>query len=165
VISIWLAPAEEDAAYLQEIINELAHEFQVPVFFPHCTLISPLDKNADEIENCLSIAGEKTVPIYVTLAGISHSSTIWKTVFMELEESPGLIDLQQRVIDQVPSVPPYDFKPHISLIYKKMPIELKEEIICNLAVRNSYKMDKIIAIKTGPNVEQWEKVLEVTLHA
>jgi hypothetical protein len=46
-----------------------------------------------------------------------------------------------------------------------MTVELKEEIICNLAVRNSYKMDKIIAMKTGPNVEQWEKVLEVTLHA
>jgi 2'-5' RNA ligase len=105
------------------------------------------------------------LPLFVTLADINHSSNIWKTVFMELEKSPGLIDLQQQIVNQFSSVQPYEFLPHISLIYKVMTVELKEEIICNLAVRNSYKMDKIIAMKTGPNVEQWEKVLEVTLHA
>ena len=69
--------------------------------------------------------------------------------------------MQQRIVNQFSSAPPYEFLPHISLIYKEMAIELKEEIIQELTVRNSCKMDKIIAMKTGPNVEQWKKVAEV----
>ena len=69
--------------------------------------------------------------------------------------------MQQRIVNQFLSAPPYEFLPHISLIYKEMAIELKEEIIQELTVRNSCKMDKIIAMKTGPNVEQWKKVAEV----
>ncbi len=161
MISIWLAPAEEDAAYLQEIINELAHEFQTPAFSPHMTLLSPVDLNENELHSVLSNVSKEFAPLYVTLAGINHSPNIWKTVFIELEESPELIALQQRIVNQFLSAPPYEFLPHISLIYKEMAIELKEEIIQELTVRNSCKMDKIIAMKTGPNVEQWKKVAEV----
>jgi hypothetical protein len=32
-------------------------------------------------------------------------------------------------------------------------------------VRNSYKMDKIIVMRTGPNVDQWENITEVQLNA
>jgi len=161
VISIWLTPAEEDAAFLQEIINELAHEFKAPVFSPHMTLMSPVDLNENELHSVLSNVSKEFAPLYVTLAGINHSPNIWKTVFIELEESPELIALQQRIVNQFSSAPPYEFLPHISLIYKEMAIELKEEIIQELTVRNSCKMDKIIAMKTGPNVEQWKKVAEV----
>jgi len=95
--------------------------------------------------------------------GLNHTMNIWKTVFIELEDSPELLDLQQNIVSSIPNLKPYSFEPHISLIYKEMPMEKKEKIIRNLAVRNSYKMDKIIAMKTGPNVDQWEKVMEVSL--
>ena len=39
------------------------------------------------------------------------------------------------------------------------------DIIRNLQVKNSFKMDKIAAAQTGPNVDNWEKVVEIPFHA
>ena len=163
MISLWLTPSEEDESYLQNIINDLASEYQAPVFSPHLTLYSPTDLSKDVLRDRITSVAERTNKLYVTMNGLNHTMNIWKTVFIELEDSPELLDLQQNIVSSIPNLKPYSFSPHISLIYKEMPMEKKEKIIRNLAVRNSYKMDKIIAMKTGPNVEQWEKVMEVSL--
>lgn len=165
MISIWLTPAKEDSAYLQDIVNELASEYRTPVFSPHCSLYSPTDLEAHELDKILEKAGEKVGSLYVTMDKLDHTTNIWKTVFIELEKSLGLADLQHSLVSLIPDPKPYEFLPHISLIYKKMTSEQKEEIIRNLAVRNSYKMDRITAMKTGPDVKHWEKVAEVQFHA
>ena len=165
MISIWLTPAKEDSAYLQEIVNELASEYQAPVFSPHCTLYSPIDLEVNELDKILEKAGEKLGSLYVTMDKLDHTTNIWKTVFIELEKSLELSNLQHSLVSLIPDPKPYEFLPHISLIYKKMTAEQQEEIIINLAVRNSYKMDRIIAMKTGPDVKHWEKIAEVRFHA
>jgi len=165
LISIWLTPSEEDWDYLQEIINDLAAEYSAPVFSPHCTLLSPVDLNKKELQSVLSNVSKEIAPIYVTMSGLNYSNNIWKTVFIKLEKSSELIALQKRVVGQSSPVQPYEFLPHLSLIYKEMTVELKEEIIRKLVVRNLYKMDKITAMRTRLDVTKWEKVAEVTLHA
>ena len=165
MISIWLTPAKVDAAYLQNIINELASVYRTLVFSPHMTLFSPVDTNVKELQSVITNVAQKITPLFVTMSGLNHTNNIWKTVFIELEKSPELIQLQQKVVSKIPDPNPYEFLPHISLIYKEMPDEKKEVIIRNLAVRNSYKMDKIIVMRTGPNVDQWENITEVQLNA
>ncbi len=165
MISIWLIPAPEDAQYLQAIINNLAATYQAPVFSPHCTLYSPTDLPVAELKQILERSAEDTISFVVDKEKINHMENIWKTVFIELIRSPELEQLQQAVISQFPEGQPYEFLPHISLIYKKMTAAQQDEIIRNLAVRNSYKMDRIIAMKTGPDVKHWEKIAEVRFHA
>ena len=165
MISIWLTPAKEDSAYLQEIVNELASEYQAPVFSPHCTLLSQVELDVHELQPVLSSIAQESTPLFVTMSGLRYTNYIWKTVFIELEESLELTHLQQRIASQLSPAPPYEFLPHLSLIYKDMPVEQKEEIIRNLTVRNSNKMDKITAMRTGPNVEEWENITEVQLNA
>jgi len=50
LISIWLTPVEEDGNHLQKLIQELAEEYEAPIFPPHCTLYSPSDLNSQDIE-------------------------------------------------------------------------------------------------------------------
>jgi 2'-5' RNA ligase len=102
---------------------------------------------------------------YVKKSAISHTENIWKTIFIELLGSPELEQLQQAVISQFPKAQPYEFLPHISLLYKEMPDKKKEDIIRNLQVKNSFKMDKIAAVRTGPNVDNWATVVEIPIHA
>ena len=102
---------------------------------------------------------------YVKKATISHTENIWKTIFIELLKSPELEQLQQAVINQFPNGQPYEFLPHISLLYKEMPDKKKDIIIRNLQVKNSFKMDKIAAMRTGPNVDNWATVVEIPFHA
>ena len=165
MVSIWLIPAPADAQYLQGIINNLAATYQAPVFNTHCTLYSPTDLPALEIKKILEQSANNMESFYVKKATISHTENIWKTIFIELLKSPELEQLQQAVIRQFPKVQPYEFLPHISLIYKEIPDKKKEDIIRNLQVKDSFKIDKIAAVRTGPNVDNWATVVEIPFHA
>ena len=165
MVSIWLIPAPADAQYLQGIINNLAATYQAPVFNTHCTLYSPTDLPALEIKKILEQSANNMESFYVKKATISHTENIWKTIFIELLKSPELEQLQQAVISQFPEGQPYEFLPHISLLYKEIPDKKKEDIIRNLQVKNSFKMDKIAAMRTGPNVDNWATVVEIPFHA
>jgi len=165
LLSIWLIPAPADAQYLQGIINKLAATYQAPVFNTHCTLYSPTDLPALEIKKILEQSANNMESFYVKKATISHTENIWKTIFIELLSSPELEQLQQAVISQFPNGQPYEFLPHISLLYKEMSDKKKEDIIRNLQVKNSFKMDKIAAVQTGPNVDNWATVVEIPFHA
>jgi len=165
LVSIWLIPAPEDAQYLQAIINNLSATHQAPVFNTHCTLYSSTDLSIAEVKKILERSAKNMKSFYVKKSAISHTENIWKTIFIELLRSPELEKLQQAVISQFPNVQPYEFLPHISLLYKEMPDKKKEDIIRNLQVKNSFKMDKIAAVRTGPNVDNWATVVEIPIHA
>ena len=165
MVSIWLIPAFEDVQYLQAIINNLAATYQAPVFSPHCTLYSPTDLPAARVKKILERSVKNMKSFYVKNIMISHTEDLWKTIFIELLRSSELEQLQQEVINQFQVEQPYKFSPHISLLYKEMPDKKKEDVIRNLQVKNSFKMDKIAAAQTGPNVDNWETVVEIPFHA
>ena len=165
MVSIWLIPTQEDARYLQAIIKNLSAVHQAPVFNAHCTLYSSIDLPVAEIKKILERSAKYMKSFYVKKEAISHTENIWKTIFIELLRSPELEKLQQAVISQFPKGQPYKFLPHISLLYKEMPDKKKEDIIRNLQVKNSFKIDKIAAVRTGPNVDKWETVVEIPIHA
>ena len=165
LISIWLIPALEDAQYLQAIINNLSTNYQAPVFSPHCTLYSPIDLPKAELKKILERSAKNMKSFYVKKTMISHTEDIWKTIFIELLRSSELEQLQQAVISQFQVEQPYEFSPHISLLYKEIPEKKKEDIIRNLQVKNSFKINKIAAVRTGPNVDNWITVVEIPFHA
>ena len=165
MISIWLIPAREDAQYIQVIIDNLSINYQAPVFSPHCTLYSPIDLRKAELKKILERSAKNMKSFYVKNIMISHTEDLWKTIFIELLRSSELEQLQQEVISQFQVEQPYNFSPHISLLYKEIPDKIKEDIIRNLQVKNSFKMDKIAAVRTGPNVDNWETVVEIPFHA
>jgi len=163
--SIWLTPADDDQAYLQNMIRNLSSEHKAPVFSPHCTLYSPADLAKSELEEILEHVAEGILPLTVTVDKLNFTSNIWKTVFIELEKSQELAWLQQKLVRRIPAPKQYDFAPHISLIYSAMPTEKKKGIIKKLPLRNSYKMDKISAVETGLDVVNWKNIAEVKLDA
>ena len=165
MISIWLIPAREDAQYIQVIIDNLSINYQAPVFSPHCTLYSPIDLPKAELKKILERSAKNMKSFYVKNIMISHTEDLWKTIFIELLRSSELEQLQQEVISQFQVEQPYKFSPHISLLYKEISDKKKEHIIRNLQVKNSFKMDKIAAVRTGPNVDNWETVVEIPFHA
>ena len=165
MISIWLVLAREDEQYIQAIINNLSTNYQAPVFSPHCTLYSPIDLPKAELKKILERSAKNMKSFYVKKVMISHTENIWKTIFIELLRSSELEQLQQEVISQFQVEQPYKFSPHISLLYKEISDKIKEDIIRNLQVKNSFKMDKIAAVRTGLNVDNWETVVEIPFHA
>ena len=46
-----------------------------------------------------------------------------------------------------------------------MPEYIKKEIIDSLSLQNSFKMNKVVAVKTDQNIVDWEIIVERELYA
>ena len=165
MISIWLCPNNKDTLYLQHIINHLSGINNSVPFLPHCTLVSGLKLNRSELAKILDKSINNYGPIIVNSKRVSYSNIFWKTIFIELLDSKDLISLQKNINKQIKSDIGYKFDPHISLIYKIMPEYLKKEIIDSLSLQNSFKMNKVVAVKTDQNIVDWKIIVERELYA
>lgn len=165
MISIWLCPDNDDELYIQNIINVLSDTHNCARFYPHCTLLSGVKENNNDLENIIDKSIKNIGPIMVKSKRISFTDIFWKTVFIELIVANDLLSLQQNILKQVKSDIKYKFDPHISLIYNKMPKESKKKIINSLKIKSSFMMNKIVAVKTGQNISNWKKIVERKLYA
>jgi len=165
LISIWLCPDNKDKLYLQHIINHLSDIHNSAPFLPHCTLLSGVKLNRSELSKILDKCIDNFGPIIVKSKRISYSNILWKTVYIELADRKDLISLQKNIFKQIKSDKKYIFEPHISLIYKIMPEYIKKEIIDSLYLQNSFKMNKVVAVKTDQNIVDWEIIVERELYA
>jgi len=165
LISIWLCPDNKDKLYLQHIINHLSDIHNSAPFLPHCTLLSGVKLNRSELSKILDKCIDNFGPIIVKSKRISYSNILWKTVYIELADRKDLISLQKNIFKQIKSDNKYIFEPHISLIYKMMPEYIKKEIIDSLSLQNSFKMNKLVAVKTDQNIVDWEIIVERELYA
>ncbi len=165
MISIWLCPDYNNELYLQNVINCLSDIHNSLSFSPHCTLVSGIKSNKHELENIIDNSIDNIGPIIVKSKKISYTNILWKTVFIELVVSKDLKSLQNSIFTEIKSNIDYKFDPHISLIYKLMTNDIKKEIINSLHLKNSFKMDKIVAVKTGQNILDWKIIVEREFYA
>lgn len=154
--SIWLIPGEKDQNYLSQIIESLADNYGAPGFDPHVTLFSSIQ----DIELAKTIISQINYkPFQLKISGLNQSENIWKTIFLELEIDSHLT-LLNYIFDKAFNIE-YDFKPHISLIYKKMVAQTKESIMLSLELKNTYLINGIAIVDTTGPVKTWNKVHEV----
>jgi len=165
LISIWLCPDYNNELYLQNVINSLSGIHNSPRFSPHCTLVGGIKSNKHGLENIIDNSIDNIGPIIVKSKRISYTNILWKTVFIELVVNKDLKSLQNSIYTEIKSNIDYKFDPHISLIYKLMPNNIKKEIINSLHLKNSFKMDKIVAVKTGQNILDWKIIVEREFYA
>lgn len=156
--SIWLEPSAADAKYLNKIINNLAKTLAAPKFSAHITLyggISSLSTAKNAINECAKSKLEART------SNVSHSDYLWKTVFVNVKKDKNLKNLNLTLQKNLKAK--YEFKPHISLIYKRLDYTTKRKIIDNLRIKKSFTFDKITIIKSSKNVDTWKKLYTVRL--
>lgn len=165
MISIWLCPDYNDELYLQNVINHLSDIYNSPKFIPHCTLLSGIKSKKYELENIIDISIQNIEPIIVKTNRIGFANILWKTVFIELINNKKLKAFQNFFYMHIKPNIEYKFDPYISLIYKIIAENTKKEIVNSLNFKNSFKMNKIAAVKTGQNVSEWEIIVEREFYA
>jgi len=161
--AIWLTFSKNDRDYLKKIIDELSEKYQAPKFEPHITVYGLVDSEMSLIE---SIAKEATLncnSFLVKKSEILQSEELWKTVYVELKMNNQLELIHKNLKKHFEKVSKYEFNPHISLIYKILPIEEKIKIINELDIKNEFMIDKLVVQKFFPEVEKWKIVKEYNL--
>jgi len=148
-------PSQNDKVSVYEQIYGLSKENHSPIFPPHCTLYGPVF-NLDTAKGIIDKI--EMNPFLATSFGLNQSDNIWKTVFIELEMNDRLNKLNQ--IFQNAFSSNYDFKPHISLIYKTMTKDQRLAIITEIEIQKSYDFSGIAVVDTSGPVDEWESVYQ-----
>jgi hypothetical protein len=133
IVTCWLVPAAPARTFFASLIGDLAARFDAPVFEPHLTVYVTRigNENAEELLQCvLAHSGAYRLSI----SGIDYSDEFTKTLFVQFQPNDEIARLSANLRRASAFQDEYQLNPHLSLIYKKMSRETKEEIASSLGL-------------------------------
>ena len=138
---------------LQKRVNDL---FNGPDFIIHLTLSGPFydldEATIGGIED-LAVTNNK---IEMTTNGYGIEDNIFQSFYVRIQKSSELINLKGK-LDDLLSITPKDFNPHISLFYGNIRQTLKEGVINQLdAPPKMIILDRLSIVEIVDDVESWE---------
>ena len=171
VIAYWLIPAEPARSFFQGVIDGLVRRYDAALFEPHVT-VHVGSNRADAAESALSEAGRACRPIKLKALEIGHSSEFIKTLFVQFVLNAELRQLNEIIRGAAQDSSHYELKPHLSLLYKKMPAAARRELASSIKVPCAeVTFDALKAVccisptRSRSNVEAWCAVATTELNA
>ena len=169
ILTFWLVPAKPAHDFFASLIAQLAARFDAPIFEPHLTVyVTNLgNENPDE---SLKRALDDCRAFYLSIRGIAYSDEFTKTVFVQFQPNDELRRLTTDFRRASHLQNEYQLSPHLSLIYKTMSHQTKEEIVnslklpfCDVLFDSTKAVISPAKIKSREDVEAWRMVAERTL--
>jgi len=161
--AIWFTFSKNDREYLKNTIDEISEIYHAPKFEPHITVYGLIDTEINEIAKIAKEIALNQKSFLVKKSEILQSEELWKTVFIELKENAQMDSIHKNFKKYFEKVSKYDFKPHISLIYKILPIKEKIEIINQLNIKDEFQVNKLAIQHFSPDIKKWKIVKEYNL--
>jgi len=167
--SYWLVPAEPLNGQLRAIVGQLAEKYDAIDFEPHVTISSgPSDESLTQTiaRGIASLCSRvELVPLK-----LEHSSVFAKTLFIQFQDSGAARQMSDAIKALNARCANYVLNPHLSLVYKIMPVAMRAEISQMLDVpKQNYVFDRVRAIETEipltepAQVKRWRTVFECRL--
>jgi putative hydrolase of the HAD superfamily len=157
--SVWLKPQHSDSVEIARLIAGLNEKYGTPKFEPHLTLYSGAGTDRDSLRRVVAeqIAGLE--PITLKILGIRASEEYFKTLFIEFEDNVLLNDLNRKIKAALKQDSGYTLRPHLSLMYLDLEIDLKWEIARTISIRNAQIVfDEIMLISPGNKTLGWRDI-------
>ena len=133
VIAYWLIPAEPAHSFFQRAINDLARRYDAPLFEPHVTIHVGANRG-DAGECALSKAARECHPLKLNVLQIDNSDVFIKTLFVQFAPNRNLKRLNAVIRSAAQDSSHYELNPHLSLLYKKIPAEVRGELADSINV-------------------------------
>lgn len=115
-------------AQFQTHINELANAHQAPHFEPHMTLFCggthDMNKTISDIASLVSDLEKMSL----TATAVEATEQYYKSLFVQFKTDPQLTNLSETIKKKVDTNSQYKINPHLSLLYKDMPLEQKRKL-------------------------------------
>ena len=161
--AIWLTFSKNDRKYLKKIIDEISEKYHAPKFEPHITVYGLIDSELSLIDDVVKKVVLDCNSFFVEKSEILQSEELWKTVYLELKANDQLELIYKNLRKHFEKILKYEFHPHISLIYKILPVEEKLKIINNLDIKSEFSVNNLVIQKFFPDIEKWKIVKEYNL--
>ena len=156
--AIWLLPAAPARTFFRGLVARLAAQYDAPVFQPHLTVGLGSPGMPD------TITGK---PLQLRVLGVYCSAQFTETLFVRLEPCPELTVLRQSL-----GVHARGFDPHLSLLYKKLPMVTKRQLAASIRLPFSTVTFDAVQIVHCPSptttrrdVESWKILASRRLEA
>jgi len=171
IVCYWLVPAEPMRRFSVSTIEALAARFDAPVFEPHVTIYVTRNGAADPVKVLGSVLANSQ-PYRLSVRDIQSSEQFTKTLFVQFESTPSLVQLRQALQHASGSQDAYDLNPHLSLLYKEMAHQVKLGLTASIHIPFTevlFDLAKAVVcpqpIKSRDDVECWRVSAEQKLIA
>jgi len=166
--TLWLVPAEPLGSTLRALVDRLAAELDAVPFEPHVTLFCGASSE-DEARAAAERIARRFGPVDLVADRLDHTEAFTKTLFVQFRPSA----LAREMSDAARSYAPgsdYRFDPHLSLLYKRLPVESQRTLAAALqAPVGTYGFDRVRLIETELPIEDarpvrlWRTVCDLPL--
>ncbi len=152
-------PAPPEREYFAGIIQRFARKLQAPVFEPHLTVYATASGSFDPVGMMQDVSA---IPIRLHVAEVAHSDRFTKSLFVNFESDGALLELCDRFRVRCGDLQDYVLKPHLSLVYKTLPPEVREELARGIDLSYAevnFDVLRVVecppAIKTSADVDEF----------
>ena len=175
-VAFWLLPIQADADWLGDRIRQLARRHDAPDFDPHITLhVGRCTRRAD-IETVLRQLAGRWTALRLAASHTGHSATFYKAVYVDIAgdrlDGARLGDMRRHLVHELlaaelrvnegsigaasapqpadidAALAPYEFLPHVSLLYGDLPQPLRLELASQNDLQGrSIAFDRVAAVR------------------
>ena len=166
-IVYWLLPARPERDLFCDVVRILRKEFRAPNFEPHLTLFLTRQNRRSPGKVLREVRAR---PIRLSIRNVAFSPKFTKTLFVRFKSSPALRKLVSDVGRAAKSTAKAPADPHVSLVYKKIPQQVKKELAKVIKLPfHTARFDSIVAVRMtlparkGADVRKWKIVARKSL--
>lgn len=130
--SVFLCPGGDDLRRCSDLIRAIAAEEGSRPFEPHLTLRSGWADDADLLCREVKKICREQAPLVLRLRRVASTEEYFRSLFFEFEWNPRIDSLHERLARLIRREEERPFVPHLSLMYKEMPLEEKERLAAGI---------------------------------
>lgn len=161
--SIFIIPPEPIFSQLKNKIDELAKQFNGPVFEPHMTLVGNIEMDLAELEQKVKELAGNTSKFEVKTSEVSFSTTYFQNVFVKVKPSARLMQLNlnaKKLLGMENNL----FMPHISLLYGTQDMERREKAAFQIELPElSFEARELAIVPASEDMSKWIPVSKIPL--
>ena len=162
----WLVPAAGSVHdRLAGVIARLAAEHAAPVFAPHVTLAGVVESPADAAARVLGRLVAGVPPFELRLTAVGYEPEFFRSLYLRAEPDAVLTALHEAA-GRAWALDPAPYRPHLSLLYSRLPEERKPAIAgaLGLALPVTIRIDAAeVWADFRDDVTRWRRVARVDL--
>ena len=156
MFAVWFTFDKKDEQYLAEKIIHLSIEYESQSFIPHITAYGLVDVQLDELDKMVLEVTKDEKKFDVEKIKISCSDDFWKTVFVEFAENDSLQRMNRKLTENLELFSKYEFKPHASLIYKKMEKKAKTKLAESVIIKDNFTVSGMCIQEFSEDISKWK---------
>jgi putative hydrolase of the HAD superfamily len=159
-VAVFLTPAADDYRYADAIIRALSGSLDAPLFEPHLTVCSGLCVDPGVLRERVAIAAQTLSPLVLRVKGVGCTEAYFRSLYIEFMPDLRLAALRDELKIAVDRTDNGVFLPHLSLLYRDMPLVEKETLALALPPgRREFTFDSLKVVTPANIKKGWRDTL------